>query len=131
MIVHGAAPAHPPPTTLLQWGTMIAERLAKIESTLRANSSIPDATRRELLDLVAGLKTEVLALVETHGPDAHEIAGNAEAAVQASIRRTEQPKEAAHAVEGLAASVREFEVTHPRLAEVVEQLASTLSNMGI
>jgi hypothetical protein len=107
---------------------MIADRLAKLESTLRDNNSIPEATRQELLGLLTGLKTEVAPLLETY---ARDIAGSAEAAVEASIRRDEQPEQAALAVEGLAASVRQFEATHPRLVEIVDQLALTLSNMGI
>jgi hypothetical protein len=31
---------------------MLPERLVKLETTLRNNTSIPEATRRELLDLV-------------------------------------------------------------------------------
>ncbi|HEX7599685.1 MAG TPA: DUF4404 family protein [Polyangia bacterium] len=110
---------------------MISQRLAKIESTLRNTASIPEATRTELLNLVAGLTAEMLPLEDTHATPAHEIAGNTEAAVNASIRRDEQPAEAAQAVQGLADSVRKFEVTHPRLVEIVDQLALTLSNMGI
>jgi len=110
---------------------MISERLTQLESSLRDNASLPEATRQELLDLVAGLKAEVLPLVDTHGENANAIAGNAEAAVQASINRGEQPGQADQAVQGLAASVRQFEATHPRLVEVVDQLALTLSNLGI
>jgi hypothetical protein len=110
---------------------MIAERLAKLESTLRNNANIPEATRQELLDLMTGLKAEVTPLLTTHAATAHEIAGSAEAAVAASVRKEEQPEQAARAVEGLTASVREFEATHPRLVEIVDQLALTLSNMGI
>ncbi|MBN2572943.1 MAG: DUF4404 family protein [Deltaproteobacteria bacterium] len=110
---------------------MISERLAKIEATLRSSSTIPEATRQELLELVAGLKAEVVPLCESHGATAHEIAGNAEAAVHASVRREEHPEQAAQAVEGLAASVRQFEASHPRLVEIVDQLALTLSNLGI
>jgi len=34
-------------------------------------------------------------------------------------------------VEGLASSVRGFEVSHPRLVQIVDRLALALSNMGI
>src|SRR5512140_1648965 len=98
---------------------MIADRLAKLESTLRDNTSIPEGTRQELLGLLTGLKTEVAPLLDAQ---ARDIAGSAEAAVAASIKRDEQPEQAAQAVEGLAASVREFEATHPRLVEIVDQL---------
>jgi hypothetical protein len=110
---------------------MLSQRLAKLETTLRNDTSIPQATRQELLELVAALKAEVAPLVDTHGETAHEIAGNAEAAVHAAVRREEEPEQAVQAVEGLAASVREFEATHPRLVEIVDRLALTLSNMGI
>ncbi len=110
---------------------MIDEPIAKIESTLRDSNSIPEPTRQELLELLAGLKAEMTPLVSTHGPVAGEIADNASAAVQAAVRRQEQPEQVAPAVEGLATSVRMFEGTHPRLVEIVDQLALTLSNLGI
>jgi hypothetical protein len=119
------------PPALYNDTTMISERLAQIESTLRNSANIPAATRQELLELVAGLKAEMGPLAGTHGASAHAIAGNAEAAVQASVLRDEAPEQAAQAVAGLAASVRQFEATHPRLVEIVDQLALTLSNLGL
>lgn len=110
---------------------MLSERLAQLETTLRDNATIPEATRQELLGLLAGLKAEVTPLVSTHGESAREITGSAESAVQTSLQREAQPEHAAQAVEGLAASVRQFEATHPRLVEIVDQLALTLSNLGI
>lgn len=110
---------------------MIPERIAQIEATLRNAANIPDGTRQELLDLLAGLKAEVTPLVTTHGESAQQIAGRADAAVQAAVRREEKPEEAAQAVEGLAASVRDFEASHPKLVQIVDRLAVTLSNMGI
>lgn len=110
---------------------MIPERIAQIEATLKTATNIPDATRQELLGLLAGLKSEVAPLVATHGESADQITGHADAAVQAAVRRDEQPEEAAQAVEGLAASVRDFEISHPRLVQIVDRIALTLSNMGI
>jgi hypothetical protein len=111
--------------------TMISERLTKLESMLRENPNLSEASRQELLDLVAGLRTEVAPLEDTHAESASQIAGSAEAAVQASMKKDEQPEQATVAVEGLAASVRDFEASHPRLVEIVDQLTVTLSNMGI
>ncbi len=110
---------------------MISERLDRLEATLRNNTGIPESTRQELLELLAGLKAVVVPLADTHGESAQAIAGSAEAAVQAAVSHESGPVQTAQAVEGLAASVREFEVTHPRLVEIVDQLALTLSNMGI
>lgn len=112
-------------------GAMIPERIAQIEATLRRNSQIPEATRAELLELLAGLKSEVAPLVATHGESAQQIAGSADVAVQAAVRRSEEPAEADQALEGLTDSVREFETSHPQLVQVVNRLAHTLSNMGI
>src|SRR5688572_8760874 len=106
---------------------MISERIAQIEATLRSSPNIADATRRELLELLASLKAEVGGL----GEGAQHIAGSADVAVQAAIRRDKEPSEATEAIEGLTASVREFEASHPRLVQVVDRLALTLSNMGI
>jgi hypothetical protein len=110
---------------------MIPERLAQIEATLRNSANIPEATRQELLDLLAGLKAEVAPFAVTNSATADEIADNADAAVQAAVHRGEEPEKAAEAAEGLAASVRDFEASHPRLVEIVDRLAQTLSNMGI
>jgi len=108
---------------------MTSERLAKLESVLRDNPNLSETSRRELLELVAGLRTEMATLEGTHAERANQIAGSAEAAVRASI--TDQTRQSTAAVEGLASSVREFEASHPKLVEIVDQLAATLSNMGI
>ena len=110
---------------------MSPERIAQIESTLRSNSHIPETTRQELLDLLAGLKTEMSPLAETHGERARHIEGSADAAVLAAVRRGEQPAQADAALTGLTDSVREFEASHPKLVQAVNRLATTLSNMGI
>ena len=110
---------------------MISERLAKIEDTIRNTTHVPEATRKELLGLVAGLKAEVMPLVDTHVETAEEIAGSADAAVNAAVRQEEAPDKVAQVMDKLAGSVRAFEATHPRLVEIVDQLVLTLSNMGI
>jgi Domain of unknown function (DUF4404) len=110
---------------------MISERLARLEATLRNNTTIPEVARQELLALVVELKTEVAPLASTHGEIAQEIAGSAEAAVHATVQEEPHPERASEAVQGLAASVRQFEVSHPRLVEIVDQLALMLSNLGI
>jgi class 3 adenylate cyclase len=109
---------------------MIPEHIARIEATLRNSTNISESTRQELLDLLEGLKAEVAPLAATHRETADQITGSADAAVQAAVHG-EQSEEAAQAVEGLAASVRDFEASHPRLVQIVDRLAVILSNMGI
>lgn len=122
-----AVPAH----AQYNFETMISERLARLEGMLRENPNLSEASRLELLDLVAGLRTEVAPLADTHAESASQITGSAEAAVHASMKKDEAPQQATVAVQGLAASVRQFEASHPRLVEIVDQLTVTLSNMGI
>lgn len=88
---------------------MIPEHLAKLESTLRNSDNIPDGTRQELLALVAGLRSEV---------------SSGEHPAQPSETTTET-------LSALSSSVQKLEGTHPQLVEMVNQLALTLSHMGI
>jgi hypothetical protein len=110
---------------------MISGRFARLEDTLRNDSTIPEATRVELLQLLADLKAEVAPLVDTHEDTAHAIAGSAEAAVTTSMQERNDPALTAGTVASLKASVRAFEGTHPRLVEIVDQLALTLTNLGL
>jgi hypothetical protein len=87
---------------------MIPERLAKLESMLRNSANIPDATREELLDLVAGLRSEV-----------------------SSGEPSAPPPGTTETMSALSSSVQKLEGTHPHLVEMVNQLALTLSHMGI
>ena len=109
---------------------MIQDRIAKIEATL-SNSNIPVETREELLSLLAELRAEVAPLAATHGDRAQSIAQMTDAAVLEATREDKQPDQPAEALDGLVSSVRDFEVSHPRLVQIVDRLALTLSNMGI
>ena len=106
---------------------MIPERISHIENTLRAAPNIPESTRGELLALLAGLKAEIASLADTDAARVEHITGSADAAVQAAVRR----EPSAEATEGLAASVRDFEASHPKLVQIVDRLAVILSNTGI
>ena len=51
--------------------------------------------------------------------------------LQEVVGSERKPEQAASALEGLKTSVEGFEASHPRLVEIVDRLAITLSNMGI
>jgi hypothetical protein len=110
---------------------MIQDRIAKIEATLSSTQSIPAETRDELLKLLADLKAEVAPLAETHARQAGDIAQFTDDAVQDAISSERQPEVTAEALKGLASSVSDFEASHPRLVQIVDRIALTLSNMGI
>jgi hypothetical protein len=108
---------------------MLQDRITKIEATLTNAPDLPPATRAELLALLADLKTEVAALAPTHGEQAQSIARSADAAISlaAQPERTTEPA----VLQDFRASVEGFEASHPRLVQIVDQIALTLSNMGI
>jgi hypothetical protein len=110
---------------------MIQDRIAKIEATLSNAQNIPAETRDELLKLLAELKAEVAPLEETHRQQASDIAQFTDAAVQDAMRSEREPEVTAEALKSLASSVGDFEASHPRLVQIVDRIALTLSNMGI
>jgi hypothetical protein len=110
---------------------MIQDRIDKIQAAVNSAQNLPDATRVELLKLLAELKAEVAPLAEVHGENAESIAQYAEASVQEATRSEKDPALADAALGGLTASVEGFEASHPQLVQVVNRIAVTLSNMGI
>jgi hypothetical protein len=110
---------------------MIEDRIQKIEARLKESAHIPGPAREELLNLLAALKEEVGTLDRKHEEDARSIAGFVDASAHEATRAEKQPKLIEAALNGLTASVEAFEASHPKLAEVVNQIAVRLSNMGI
>lgn len=108
---------------------MIQDHIAKIEATLANSPDLAATTREELLALVADLKREVATLERTHEGQAESIASSADAAISGAAHPAESA--APDALDELRASVEGFEASHPRLVQVVDRIALTLSNMGI
>src|SRR5688500_11275278 len=106
---------------------MIHDRIAQIEARLASISDLPPASRDELRTLLADLKAEVATLTPTDDAQAQSIARSADAAISLAA----QPKQDTAVLDDLRASVAGFEASHPRLVQVVDRIALTLSNMGI
>jgi hypothetical protein len=77
------------------------------------------------------LRTEIGQISKTHQEQAESIAAFAEVSAREATREERNPQLVEHSIGGLKSSVREFETSHPRLAGVVNRLASMLANMGI
>ena len=110
---------------------MIKNTLTKIEDKIRTVNSIPDDNRTELLTLLATLKAEVEVLSETERESAESITGFAQVSTHEATRQEKDQQLLELSLHGLASSVREFETSHPKLAETVNSLCQILSNMGI
>ena len=110
---------------------MIEDRIQKIETRLKESGNIPEANRAELLKLLTALRDEVGTLARSHEEDARSIAKFMDASAHEATRSEKKPKLIEAALNGLTASVESFEASHPKLAEVVNEIAVRLSNMGL
>lgn len=110
---------------------MIDDTIDKIEAKIQSADSIKDERRRELLQLLATLKSEVANLSETNRDDAKSIAGFAELSAHEATRAEQNPELLKLSLTGMASSVARFEKSHPRLYQIVNSITNTLSNLGI
>jgi len=110
---------------------MIEDTLGKIEAKIEGAETIKDDRKRELLQLLGTLKSEVAELSKTHGEQAQSIAGFAELSTHEATRAEQNPHLLQLSLEGLSSSVSELEKSHPRLVQIVNAISNTLSNLGI
>ena len=98
---------------------MIEETIRQIEARLDASTNLAPETRAELVTLLAKLRAEASQLPARERPEAE--AGD-EPADEESMQEH---------VDKLRSSVEEFEVSHPKVVQLVNHLANTLSGLGI
>ena len=110
---------------------MIAETIKQIEARIQSADSLTPDRRRELLDLLAKLKSETGELAKTHTEQAQSIVGFTQISAHEATRAAQDPQLLNLSTEGLRKSVEEFEKSHPKLAQVVNTISTTLSNSGI
>jgi len=110
---------------------MIQDQIRQIENKLENTTGLSPESRAELVSLLAELKVQISELSKTNSEGARAVAGYAAASAHEATRSPRQQEELDTALEGLTGSVTELEASHPRLAEVVNRIAVTLSNMGI
>lgn len=91
---------------------MIEHLIRDLEAKIQAEK-ISDAGKSELLQSVAKLKVELTRLQA------------ASTAAQEKLKSLKSP------VEELRSSVEDFEQSHPKLVETVNNISSALSNLGI
>ena len=111
--------------------SMIEETVGKIEARIQSSDAINEERKRELLQLMATLKSEVAELSKTHGEQAQSIAGFTEISAHEATRAEQNPQLLRLSLEGLSSSVGGFEQSHPRLVQIVNAISHTLSNLGI
>lgn len=110
---------------------MLNETLAALETSIHQARSLTDENKAELLCLLTTLKTEMVALAETHAEHAESIAGFTAVSTHEVVRQPRNPHLVELALQGLSSSVEELETSHPQLVRVVNSLCALLSNIGI
>lgn len=110
---------------------MIQDRIAKIEEKIRTNSSLSEQHKAELLALLARLNPEIVELSRTHTEHAENIAGSFERSADEAMREEKNPGVLKSEIDSFSDSVKDFEVSHPKLVETVNYIATVLANMGI
>lgn len=110
---------------------MINDTIGKIEDRIRNAEAVRDERKRELLQLLATLKDEVRELSKTHREQAESIAGFTQVSTHEATRAAQNRQLLDLSLDGLRSSVEELEKSHPRLVQIVNNISSTLSNLGI
>lgn len=110
---------------------MIDETIKQIEARIQNADALPPERRRELLELLTKLKSETGELAKTHNEQAESIVAFTQLSTREATRTEQDPQLLNLSTEGLRKSVAEFESSHPKLAQIVNTISTTLSNSGI
>src|SRR5512136_2360975 len=110
---------------------MVEQTITEIEERIKKAKSLDEGKKKQLLDLLSTLKTEVSKLSRTDAEDAQSITGFAEVSIHEAMREEKNPQLLKLSLKGLSTSVERFENSHPKLVGIVNSICNTLSNIGI
>jgi hypothetical protein len=110
---------------------MIKDTITHIEEKLAKDTSVAPQDKEELLRLLKVLSSEVDELAKTHAEHAESIGHFARASAHEATRKKKDPQLLKLSLKGLSSSTEGFEVSHPRLVEIVNRISYVLANMGI
>ena len=110
---------------------MIEKTIGEIEEQICGAEAVSEDRKRELIQLLARLKTEIGDLEQTHAEQAQSIVGFAHVSAHEATRESQNPELQALSVRGLKSSIAGFEKSHPKLVEIVNRICDTLANLGI
>jgi tyrosyl-tRNA synthetase len=110
---------------------VIKSTLTKIEKTIQQESNLPDKDKAKLLSMLTTLKVEIKELSKIHSEEAESIVGFIERSTQEASRKKKNATLLQLSIDGIKESVKEFELSHPKLVESVNYISSALANFGI
>src|ERR1039458_8659449 len=103
---------------------MIKKTIGEIEAKIRSTDTVNEERKRELLQLLGTLKTEVGALSKTHSEQAQSIAQFAKLSAHEATREKQNPQLRELSLRGLQSSVDGFEKSHPKLVQIVNSISN-------
>lgn len=110
---------------------MSLKKIEAIEKKIKAASRIDADIKKDLLDLMSSLKVELADLKEAHPETAHNIADRTNLSAEKILTSNDAKNELQEDIDSLQETVGEFEVSHPKLVQVVNRLCMMLSDIGI
>ncbi len=110
---------------------MIQETLSQIKEKIENSESVKEENKKELMNLLSVLQSEIEQLHATHQDHAESILGFTQASAHEAMRKNRDPNLQKISLESLQASVHGFESSHPKLVEIVNSISAALSNLGI
>jgi len=110
---------------------MIKETLSRIEAAIAKIQATNGKEKAELISLLNQLKAELAALPESKMDEARSVAHFTETAAH-EVTRTNRSTELKNlSISGIAYSVKGFEVSHPKVVEITNEICMMLARMGI
>lgn len=110
---------------------MIDDTLSRIEKSISSAETLPTERKEELLSLVNSLKNEIHGLGEPFSDEAGSIIRYTESSVLEAVRGQPDSELLDYTIAGLSLSVKKFEVSHPILTGIINNIGQTLGNIGI
>ncbi len=110
---------------------MIQETLSRIEAAIAKVQAADGKEKAELVALLKKLKDELAALPESRLDDARSIAHFTEVAAHEVTRANKSVERSNLSISGIAYSVKGFEVSHPALVSIANEICMMLVRMGL
>lgn len=109
---------------------MLKQTLDKLEENIQDSQTLAQDKKSELLSLVDNMRIELGDFASGHAAQADDIAQQAHTAVRQVLAETE-PQQVALTSQGLARSIEEFELSHPKLYDVIKAFAIRITGFGV
>ena len=110
---------------------MLKHTLEQIKDKIELSPNIPEEKKDEYFNLLNDLNTEINKLQVLHNEQANSIKGFTKISAHEATRDEINPNLIKIAMDGLSSSVKELEISYPKLVSIVNSMSSFLSKLGI